>query len=583
MKRQNIRNIVQLIFLALTSIGFFISFQWTMAVIMLLIVIGGSIYCGWVCPFGTLQEFATKLGGLLGIKKKKMPKAVHNIAKHFRYVVLVLVSLISASIILDIMSYEPRNTFISLLTGNFPAILGFVSIIGFTLLSMIYERFYCKYLCYEGAKYGLFSLLRPVTIHKSEETCISCGKCDRSCPMDIQVSQFNVLRSPNCITCLECVDACPIDNTLTYGYKKRGVFNKTYAAILLTVLIGGFGFLGYNVLNVDQTTDVNQAIANDIKNELNENTLYTDGTYAGTGTGFRGPIDVAVMVQNDEIISIEVTDHNDDRKWYNRAVDIIDDIINTQSTEVDLVTGATYSSRGIRDAVIEALDQAAIEGTDLPIVADSVSKDTSQVDQVDEQSPEESKRGNQKHNGNGAGSNETSTEVETKTSTEVETETSTEVETETSTEVETKTSTEVETETSTEVETKTSTEVETKTSTEVETKTSTEVETETSTEVETETSTESEANQQVYTDGTYSGVARGFRGDIYVSVTVEADEIIDITVTDHNDDRKWYNRAVDIIDDMLNKQSTDVDLISGATYSSKGIRDAVINALEKAK
>ncbi len=62
-----------------------------------------------------------------------------------------------------------------------------------------------------------------------------------------------------------------------------------------------------------------------------------------------------------------------------------------------------------------------------------------------------------------------------------------------------------------------------------------------------------------------------------LALNVSKDVIREITVTDHSDDRKWYNRAVSIIDDMLNSQSTDVDLVGGATYSSEGIRDAVIN------
>ncbi len=369
MNRQKIRFLIQTLCLALTIIGFFINFSWTMGIIMFTIIIGGTFYCGWVCPFGTLQEFSSKLSGALKIKKRRMPKRLHGILKYTRYIIFLLVGITTLPIIMDIMAYEPRTSFMSLLGGNMPAGLALAVIVLFTGLSMVYERFYCKYLCFEGAKYGLIGLLRPITIHRDRETCIDCGKCNTSCSMNIEVSQFEVLRSPNCINCFKCLDVCPVENTLEYSFKPKKLMNKSYRLLLTSLIIiipiaailisgknqgANASIVEAEVLVSNVEVDVLESSVGTIEQQGN----YLDGTYEGVGIGFKGNIYVEVMVESGQISQITVTDHNDDRKWYNRAISIIDDIIGEQSTEVELISGATYSSSGIREAVIDALEKA---------------------------------------------------------------------------------------------------------------------------------------------------------------------------------------------------------------------------------
>lgn len=83
-------------------------------------------------------------------------------------------------------------------------------------------------------------------------------------------------------------------------------------------------------------------------------------------------------------------------------------------------------------------------------------------------------------------------------------------------------------------------------------------------------------------DGTYEGSAEGFNGEITVSVTVENGTVTDIEVLSENDTPDFFERATDIISDIRESQSLEVDAVSGATYSSRGIRDAVYNALQDA-
>lgn len=99
-----------------------------------------------------------------------------------------------------------------------------------------------------------------------------------------------------------------------------------------------------------------QAESDPVKTVLSQ---YADGSYSGTGYGFRGPITVAVQVAGGEISSVEVTDQQDDRKWFERAYSAVaQEILSVQSANVDTVSGATFSSRGIIDGAAAALEQA---------------------------------------------------------------------------------------------------------------------------------------------------------------------------------------------------------------------------------
>lgn len=86
---------------------------------------------------------------------------------------------------------------------------------------------------------------------------------------------------------------------------------------------------------------------------------YKDGTYTGEGQGFGGAIDVSVTVSGGKITDIEVTSHDGEGDaYFSMATDIIQNIIDAQSTDVDTISGATFSSTGIRTAVTEALKGA---------------------------------------------------------------------------------------------------------------------------------------------------------------------------------------------------------------------------------
>mgnify|MGYP000522780025 FL=1 len=101
---------------------------------------------------------------------------------------------------------------------------------------------------------------------------------------------------------------------------------------------------------------------------------------------------------------------------------------------------------------------------------------------------------------------------------------------------------------------------------------------------ETDTEEESDDSENVYKDGTYTGSAQGFGGTITVQVTLANDEITDIQVTSApGEDSAYLSQGEGVISSIISAQSTDVDTVSGATFSSTGIINAVVDALGKAE
>ena len=93
-----------------------------------------------------------------------------------------------------------------------------------------------------------------------------------------------------------------------------------------------------------------------------ELTDYEDGTYEGSGIGFGGDIQVEVTIEDGQIEDIEILNAADeDEDYFVEAIAIIDDIKKANNTKVDTVSGATFSSMGILDAVKDALEQAVDE------------------------------------------------------------------------------------------------------------------------------------------------------------------------------------------------------------------------------
>ena len=100
---------------------------------------------------------------------------------------------------------------------------------------------------------------------------------------------------------------------------------------------------------------------------------------------------------------------------------------------------------------------------------------------------------------------------------------------------------------------------------------------------EQKTPEQTETKKSVYKDGTYTGFGDGMNGKVKLSVTISQDKITSISVGENSEDEEYLAEAKGVIDRIIASQSTDVDVISGATYSSNGIIGGVNEALSKAK
>ena len=88
----------------------------------------------------------------------------------------------------------------------------------------------------------------------------------------------------------------------------------------------------------------------------------------------------------------------------------------------------------------------------------------------------------------------------------------------------------------------------------------------------------------LYKDGTWTGTALGYNDEISVSVTISDGKIVDISIIESYDDEPYYDWAKnEIPQSIIAAQSTDIDTVSGATFSSEGIINAVVAALENAR
>ena len=103
----------------------------------------------------------------------------------------------------------------------------------------------------------------------------------------------------------------------------------------------------------------NNSSSDDNNSTVTGTVPYKEGIYYGTAEGYSGDVSVAVVIQEKTIKAILITENSDDEAFFNRAMDIVKKVIRTQKTDdVDTVSGATYSSKGLLNAIKNALKQA---------------------------------------------------------------------------------------------------------------------------------------------------------------------------------------------------------------------------------
>jgi polyferredoxin len=181
----------------------------------------GPLFCGWICPFGTFQEFLGKLGKKIFKKKynRFIPYKFDKYLRFLRYFLLAWVLFMTArSGQLFFADIDPYYALFQFWTGEV-ALTGIIILFVVMILSLFVERPFCKYACPYGAVLGIFNLFRIIPLKRNKATCISCSKCDKTCPMNIPVSSKEIIRDHQCISCYQCTSEegdCPVPNTLEF-------------------------------------------------------------------------------------------------------------------------------------------------------------------------------------------------------------------------------------------------------------------------------------------------------------------------------------------------------------------------------
>jgi len=197
---------------------------------LIVAVLFGTIFCGYICPFGSFQEWIGKLGRKLFPKKynRMVPSRIDRILRYFRYLVFIMVlyqTAVSAKLVFQ--SVDPYYALFNFFT-NEVAVSAYIALGVISVLSLFIERPWCKYFCPYGALLGLFNSIRIFKIRRNKNTCIGCKKCDRACPMNIEVSEKEVIRDHRCISCHKCSSeiTCPVKDTVVISAGKGGVSHE---------------------------------------------------------------------------------------------------------------------------------------------------------------------------------------------------------------------------------------------------------------------------------------------------------------------------------------------------------------------
>jgi len=189
----------------------------------LLAILFGPVFCGWVCPLGTVQEWVSKLGKKLFRRRFNhfVPEKLDQVLRYLRYAVLAWVLYMTATTgTLIFAEYDPYFALFNFWSSEV-AVTGLI-ILGITLLlSLFVERPWCKYACPYGAVLGLSNLFRVFSIRRNAATCNADGACNIMCPMNIPVDSQNTVRDHQCISCLECTSeaVCPVAKTVVFSTK----------------------------------------------------------------------------------------------------------------------------------------------------------------------------------------------------------------------------------------------------------------------------------------------------------------------------------------------------------------------------
>ncbi len=210
-------------------------------------------WCGWICPFGTLQDWITSLRKKMGIRESRFSYRFRDRLKPVKYILLVLLIVIPVLIEnagmhsdyrLPFCQICPAKPIMPLFEGNFQYFsvdttntitiaMTMVSLIlaAFFLVGMFFkDRFFCIF-CPMLALLSLIEKAGFLKLKKNVDGCIGCGSCQRVCTMDIRAVHMERIKSDvqtqDCMLCMKCAESCSQDNVLYITFLGKRLFSSS--------------------------------------------------------------------------------------------------------------------------------------------------------------------------------------------------------------------------------------------------------------------------------------------------------------------------------------------------------------------
>lgn len=232
------------------------------AVFIMLALLFSKFWCGWICPFGTLQDALSGLRRRLNVREAEFSGAVRNMISPIKYIFLTIIivapllvgaKLLSGDFYILFCKICPARVIMPLFTGDLrrmmldysnmtTLILTVISVSGAAVTivgSFFKDRFFCL-VCPMLPLIQMVNKISPVQFVKKADGCSGCGNCRRVCPMDIRAvheerNNRNVM-TEDCILCGKCLRSCPEDNVLTFNVFSRKLFTSSRKSLLKKML-----------------------------------------------------------------------------------------------------------------------------------------------------------------------------------------------------------------------------------------------------------------------------------------------------------------------------------------------------------
>ena len=324
-------------------------------------VLVGRFFCGFFCSFGAVQDLlwlgSHRLRALFpGKRNLKKADRIFRFAKYAVLFYFIIFIWSGVTAVKTAGLWQVFGQYVSF--GHWPGLKPLLSVGGVLLLlifigSLFVQRFFCRYFCPMGAIYSLISQTSFLKIDKPREECGKCHLCTSKCTMGMDLTKKDRIAGGECISCQKCVSWCPKGNA--HFRSRYGVLigvGVTCATIMVSQLL-----IAGNLAKEKTADSVKKTAENDAGGN------FQNGIYTGTGEGYRGKVTVTVKVADGKITELVLDDYADDKSYMERAKNrIFQEMISRQNTDVDTVSGATYSSNGLIEAVNKALGNDEGEG-----------------------------------------------------------------------------------------------------------------------------------------------------------------------------------------------------------------------------